>query len=443
MMNTKAYKSYNIINFSNITKYIAVFLGFICYVMTTNAHASTKVKAKAANKGAHDCNCYKGLKFGVQGDDPYWLSLSGGLKLDQRLFLGRKHQHELHSGASLKELSLAFSGGMGKNVSVAIGLGFRPANSSVEIEDAYVTYSGFKHFGENFQVSIGKVNSSFCLETHSSGKWIPFLERSSVSTAFKADPGLGVSVNKWQKDYSINGTITMPKPNNVITNDKGETVKRSDRLQYNARLTKAYFFNTNKLIQAGVFGHFKDDGRSGIEFSSPIEATARYSTSHLLNTTATTPAKKLIKSKNHYTVGLELLAQNGPLSGEIEYLSTKVHRDKEQAGGNLKFKGYRSNINYVLTGESRAFKNSNGTLGQVIPNQEGGAWEISGRYDYINLNDKDVLGGSAHHIGFATTWYINYNFSVTGEYIRSNVNKSMTLEKLKVNTLGARLQLVF
>lgn len=388
---------------------------------------------------------YNGLKYGNK-EDPYWLALNGALKLDQRLFSGNKRGN-LHSGASIREFTLDFSGGMGKDISVALGLGFEAQKSQVNVEDAYVTYTGYKGLGENFHVSIGKVNPSFCLENHSSGKWIPFLERSSVTTAFRPDAGLGISVNKWQDDYSINATITQPKPNNTTTDEKGTTVKHSDRLQYNARLTKAHFFGDNKLIEGGIFGHFKDDGHNGLEFSTGPEAKARHATDMLLNTTVNpggdSGKKTMIKAKNHYTVGAELLGQDGPLSGEVEYQHTKVNRDKAQLGGNLNFKGYRSNINYVLTGESRNFKSSNGTLGQVIPNNDSGAWEVSGRYDYLNLNDKNVVGGAAHHMGVAATWYANYNFSVTGEYIRSKIDRSFTLEKLKINTIGARLQLVF
>lgn len=389
---------------------------------------------------AHD-SAYKGLKYGTK-TDPYWLSLSGALKLDQRLFFGDK-RGQLHNGASIREFSLDVSGGMGKDVSVALGVSFDSAKSQVSVEDAYVTYTGYKGFGENFQVSIGKVNPSFCLENHSSGKWIPFLERSSVTTAFRPDAGLGISVNKWQDDYSLNATITQPKPSNVTNDEKGNEVKHSDRLQYNARATKAHFFGVNKLVQAGIFGHFKDDGHNGLEFSTPPEAKARHSTTMLLNTTTPGDKGQRIKANSHYTIGAEILAQDGPLSGEIEYQHTKVNRDRGQPGGNLNFKGYITNINYVLTGESRNFKNSNGTLGQVIPNSTNGAWEISGRYDYINLNDKNIVGGAAHHMGVAATWYANYNFSVTGEYIRSKIARSFTLEKLKVDTIGARLQLVF
>jgi phosphate-selective porin OprO/OprP len=414
------HKSLKITNFINFS--LAVGLGIV-----------SSLSAYAAEPN------YKGFMYGSK-TDPYWAALNGALKLDERLFLGNK-RGDLHSGASIREFSLNFSGGMGRDISIALGTSFDAKKSKVDVEDAYVTYSGYKGFGENFDISIGKVNSSFCLENHSSGKWIPFLERSSVTTAFRPDAGLGVSVNHWRDDHSINATITQPAPNDKTTDEKGNDVKHSDRLQFNARGTKAYFFEKNKLIQGGIFGHFKDDGHNGLEFSTPPEAKARHSTNMLLKTTTNSGQK--IKANSHYTIGAEFLGQDGPLSGEVEYQYTKVNRDRAQLGGNLNFKGYRSNINYVLTGESRIFKSNNGTLGQVIPNNDSGAWEISGRYDYLNLNDKNVVGGAAHHIGVATTWYANYNFSVTGEYIRSKIDRSFTLEKLKINTLGARLQLVF
>lgn len=424
--NVLNYKSQKVTNFINLG--LALGLG----VMSSfSAYANTQG--------------FKGFKLGSK-EDPYWLTVNGGLKIDQRLFSGDKRD-DLHSGASIRELSLDLASGMGKDISVSLGLGFNSSKSQVEIDDAFVTYSGYKGFGENFHVSVGKVRSTFCLENHTSGKWIPFLERSSVTTAFNPDSGLGFSVNKWQHDYSINASITQPKPNSVTTDEKGNTVQGRDRFQYNARLTKAHFFGENKLIEGGIFGHYKDNGGNGLEFSSGPEAKSRHATNMLLNTTinptGSAGSKTMIKAKDHYTIGAEILGQDGPLSGEIEYQHTRVHRDKIQSGNNPTFKGYRSNINYVLTGESRSFKPCNGTLGQVIPNSDSGAWEISARYDFLNLNNKDVRGGAAHHLGLAATWYVNYNFAVTGEFVRSNIVKQVTLDKLKINSIGARLQLVF
>ena len=413
-------------------KCIAI-LGLGCGVIASlSAHANTNYK--------------DGLQFGSP-NDPYWFKVNGALMMDERLFFGKK-QGNLHSGAYIKKFDLDLSGGLGKDLSFTTGVGFKAHDSKVEINDAYITYSGFKGLGENFDVSIGKVNPSFCLESSSSSKWTPFLERSIATTAFAPDPGLGISVNKWQKDYSINITLTQPKPNEHTKDENDNPVKHSDRLQLNARLTKAHFFGEHKLLQIGFSGHIKNDGHTGIEFSTSPEAKSRHSTDMLLNTTIN---KTKIKANNHYIIGLELTGQDGPLSGQAEGLLTKVKRDKSQPdyrnprqqGQNLTFKSYYANINYVLTGESRVFKDFLGTLEQVIPNSENGAWEISGRYSFLNLNDKDIVGGADHSIGAAVTWYANKNVAVTGEYMKHNVKKSGTLAKLRFDTVGARLQFVF
>ena len=389
-----------------------------------------------------NANYKDGLQFGSK-DDPYWFKVNGALMVDERLFLGKKRGN-LHSGAYIRKFDIDLSGGLGKDLSFTTGVGFKAGSSTVEVNDAYITYAGFKGLGENFQVSIGKVNPSFCLENASSSKWLPFLERSIATTAFTPDPGLGVSVNKWQKDYSINVTLTQPKPTDQTTDENGKTTQHSDRLQINTRLTKAHFFDDHKFLQLGFSGHIKDDGHTGIEFSTSPEANSRYATNMLLNTTNNNKTtNKKIKAKSHYTVGLELIGQDGPLTGQAEGLLTKVKRDKIQSTQNLNFKSYYANINYVLTGESRIFKESQGTLGQVIPDGEHGAWEVSGRYSFLNLNDKDIVGGADHSIGAAITWYANNNVAITGEYLKHYAKKSVTLEKLHFDTIGARLQFVF
>jgi phosphate-selective porin OprO and OprP len=382
---------------------------------------------------------YKGMEFGDAKNDPYWFKMGGTLQLDGRIFGGNKKSN-LHSGAYIRKFDIDLAGGLGKDLSFTAGFGFDAISSKVNVNDAYITYGGYKGLGDNFNVSIGKVNPSFCVEATSSSKWIPFLEKSMAVTAFSPDPGLGFSVSKWQKDYSLGLTLTFPKPTDTVKDANSNDFQRSDRVQISARGTKAHFWEDHKLVQLGFSGNFQDDHGSGIEFSTAPESKSRNKTDMLLNTTK---GKKLILANSHYVLGLELLGQNGPFTAQAEGFMTRVNRNKLQSNLNPKFKSYYANINYVLTGESREFKNSSGTLGRVMPDRESGAWEISGRYSFLNLNDKDIVGGSDRSIGMAFTWYANYNIAVTGEYMKHHAKKSTTLEKLNFDSIGARLQLVF
>lgn len=382
---------------------------------------------------------YKGVLIGSK-QDPYWFQINGAIQLDQRIFMGNKQG--LHTGAYVRKFDLDLTGNLNKDLSFTAGVGFNAAKSQVSVNDLYITYTGFQGLGENFHISIGKVNPSFCLENSSSSKWIPFLERSIATSAFSPDPGLGISINKWQKDYSVNITVTQPKPNDymVDADNSNNKIEKSDRWQINTRLTKAHFFGENKLAQIGFSGHIKDDNHSGVEFSTAPEASSRYRTSMLLNTTIN---GKRIKAKSHYSLGLELLGQNGPFSFQAEGLLNKVNRDKTQSSNNLNFKGYYANINYVLTGEAREFKSNQGVFGKVVPAKDSGAWEISGRYSFLDLNSKDILGGRDRGVGVATTWYANYYIAVTAEYMKHYVKKQATLQKQNFDSVGARLQLVF
>lgn len=375
---------------------------------------------------------YNGLKYGSK-QDPFWLEISGALKLDQRYFIGKKDV--LTNGANIRDLSLNFDGGINQDVSVSIGFSFDPVGSSVRVEDAYVTYSGLKNFGDNFMISVGKVNPSFCLENHSSGKWIPFLERSAVSNAFSPNPGLGFSVNKWDLGYSINASLTQPGPNEKVYDAQGNAINRSDRWEINTRLTKAFIMEKHKLTQVGLSANYQDNGGNFIYLSGSPEFKTR--ANNYKNYLSIGP----IRSNHDYSMGFELLSQNGPFSFEAEYQFYKVNRGNGQS--NVTFSGYRSNVNYVLTGEARKFKHSNGTLGQVIPKNDCGAWEISAKYNFLNFNDKDIKGGNTRNMGVAATWYANYNFATTLEYMYAKIKQSQNLNKLNIHTIAGRLQLVF
>ena len=383
-----------------------------------------------------------GFFYGSKGS-PYWFKLGGVLKLDQRYFKGnyKNKGNEFHGGGNIRDVGLTVDGGLGNQLSYTLGFAYDAKESKVNIEDAYLTYSGF---GENFTASIGQVNPGFCVESTSSSKWTPFLERSMPTVAFSACPGLGVSINKWDKNYSFIMSITQPKIGYKAKDVNGNetTTKKSDHWQTTARLTYAPYIEGNRIIQLGLSGHYKDNGTDTIRFKTPPEAKAR-------NITEVIDTGYFI-SKNQKTVDFELSIQNGPLYGEIEYQKAFAKRDADLPS--VKFHGYHVQAAYVLTGEARTFKASNGTFGQVKPATEGGAWEIAARHSFINLNDKRLQGGSGRNTSFGVNYYLNNNIRISGEYTYSIQHPSqmplpkITLsnkDKRKLHIVGLRVQAVF
>jgi phosphate-selective porin OprO/OprP len=60
---------------------------------------------------------------------------------------------------------------------------------------------------------------------------------------------------------------------------------------------------------------------------------------------------------------------------------------------------------WMLTGETKAYNGSNGVFRSVKPKNEGGAWELAARYDFIENDDIDGLEVSATTLGI--NYYVN------------------------------------
>ncbi len=156
-----------------------------------------------------------------------------------------------------------------------------------------------------------------------------------------------------------------------------------------------------------------------------------------------------IAARSQETLDVELLGIYGPLSATAEFQRAFVTRGKVNGikqGSNLHFSGCSAQAAYVLTGEVRPLKKSNGTLGQIKPkNSKYGAWEIGGRYSFITLNDHDITGGRANNGTVALSWYTNKNIKFMGEYVMSFQRRQFAtyLDKRFVGGIGLRAQFIF
>ncbi len=412
----------------------------ISTLSTTNVIADNNSTKTAANSNISSTG---GLMLGSK-TDPYWFQLSGAIKFDQMAFMGNAVSKgtEFHSGANFRGLEIDFGGGLGKDISYTLMTIYEPKDKKIKLDDAYLTYA----MAENFTVSAGQVLPGFSLESTASGKWIPFFERSIATHALGTNLGLGVNVSKWSKDYTFIVAAMQPKQDTEAKDYNGASVtNRDDRWQTSARMVYRPIYEGTKILQLGASGYFYDDHSSSPRFKTFAEATDRNHTD-LIDTGYTN-----MTASNHKAIDVEIAGQNGPLYGEVEY--ERVFVTRPAGASKLHFHGYHVLASYVLTGEAKAFKEYNGTFGQVKPFCPKGAWEIAARYSMLNLNDKNIHGGRGNNTSLALNYYVNNNVRISGEYIRSILHPSTeTLPaptvlantlKRKLNIFGIRLQAVF
>jgi len=156
-------------------------------------------------------------------------------------------------------------------------------------------------------------------------------------------------------------------------------------------------------------------------------------------------------ARDEYLMGLEMCYVRGPFSVQAEYgwnwmsdvfgiaptgLTLNPAIVPEQ---NYMFNGGYLQLAYTLTGESRAYDRARGTLAReyfrrgpftpawLVRDENGnlnwglGAWEIAGRYSYVNLNDATGLhriqGGVMEGLSLGLNWYLNTNLTCMFDWV--------------------------
>jgi phosphate-selective porin OprO/OprP len=115
--------------------------------------------------------------------------------------------------------------------------------------------------------------------------------------------------------------------------------------------------------------------------------------------------------------------------------------------GRRAFSGYYAQASYFLTGESRPYKNFTGVFDRVKPKENFawgkglGAWELTLRYSFVDLNDGGIRGGEETNYTAGVNWYLNPNVRLMLNYTLADIVHD--LYEGDIDMLQARFQVDF
>jgi phosphate-selective porin OprO/OprP len=120
----------------------------------------------------------------------------------------------------------------------------------------------------------------------------------------------------------------------------------------------------------------------------------------------------------------------------------------QQSAPNLNFHGGYAQLAYVLTGEARRYNRKVGVFGRVVPDHpfgKGGcgAWELAGRWSYIDLNDLNIQGGRQHDWTFGLNWFPNQYTRFAFNYIHCMVETPVAGDDVAADIFATRAQFDF
>lgn len=117
-----------------------------------------------------------------------------------------------------------------------------------------------------------------------------------------------------------------------------------------------------------------------------------------------------------------------------EYLTFDAHRP---TGPSYRSDGYYVSSSWLLTGESRPYRNS--AFANPKPAHDWGALELALRYSTLDLDDRDVHGGRQHDWTLGLNWYLSGHLKLQANYIRAFSSRSQLNLDPEIFALRAQL----
>jgi phosphate-selective porin OprO/OprP len=346
-------------------------------------------------------------------------------------------------------------------------VGFLPGGALSGVENAYLSYTGFKPFGGKLAIEGGVMDLAWTLDEASSSNDIPFMERASsgvIAANIAASDFRSTFGTRWYNDTFWAGAyVTGPTTGaihsassvnpNGTTEQYGVVARAAGQIVSGKDYSLHLGGDAEWLIQPP---HNLITGAQTLTLNDRPEL--RIDPTTLISTGA------LANVSGAQVYGVEAAGNYGPLFVQGEYYWFNVQRDAITGlppigAPNVKFQGGYAEAAYVLTGESRAYNSAAASYGGVVPKNpfslDGGwgAWEIAGRYSTMDLNNligtaTGVAGGRQNVYTVALNWYINRNVRLMFDYLHGDISKQVSPTNFgdagsKFDAFAMRTQIAF
>ncbi|MBO9375889.1 porin [Sphingomonas histidinilytica] len=295
-------------------------------------------------------------------------------------------------------------GGEGK---LGSGFGYKLevelSDNKVGLVDTFVTYDRGP-----WQVSIGNQNQFQSLDELTGDTTGSLMERAAFTDAFNFERRLGIAVQYHRKDILLQAGVFSDDIDALADSSDGPNGgDENNSFSIDGRAVYAPKLDGTQ-IHLGGSAHLRMLNRLS-------DAPTRYRQRPFLHSTNS----RILATPNmfvdrEFNYGLEVAAIHGRwhTAGEANWL------DAIGPGPNSRFFGGYAEVGYFLTDDTRTYRN--GIFGGAKPSSpfgKGGigAIQLNLRYDYLDLNDGAIRGGTQNG------WFAGIIWTPV-EYLRFNLN---------------------
>lgn len=298
-------------------------------------------------------------------------------------------------GSEFRRLFLGAEGEIPGGFEYLVEVGLQ---NGVSLIDAWLRYTDGP-----VSITAGHMRPYWGLEELTSSLSTTLLERSSISQAFNFGYRAGVGVAYRKGDVILQGGVFGANAD-ALTSHSDRSVSQDFRVVWAPKLDE------KTTLHLGGSAHFRQlNNDFGTVRYSP--RPGNHSTDVRLVDTGS------IRARGERGLGLEAALSRGRFHATGETYWQNVRRVD---GLNPNFFGGYAEVGLVLTeGDRRGY--GNGVFGRLIPSRtvaQGGigAVQLNLRFDHVNLNDKDIMGGRQNGAWASLVWAPMQRIRITANY---------------------------
>jgi len=284
------------------------------------------------------------------------------------------------------------------------------ANGLVELKDALVRYTGVP----NLDLQVGNFKENFSIQRNTTSRYLQFIERPMVCSALAPSRHLGFNA-KYAKDWLwLSGGVFFQEVagseewTNVADNNKD--YGRNSGHSYTGKVVIRPLY---KMDDASLHLGFAGSYRTALTSTAPSDwgayrASARNSTS--INRKKYLDTDNLRGYDHNFLWTIEVAGHYKGLRYETAYIQDVVSFENTAVDPATKhFQGWYAQAGYLLFGGKQRYDQSGAKYTRVERGRSWGDIELCGRYEFCDLNDGNVYGGSAQAFTLGLNWYVNNN----------------------------------
>ncbi len=363
------------------------------------------------------------LVFESKNED-YKIWFDSRVQVDGAAFFGENEDYDpIGNGVSIRRARFAIKGQVTKDWYGEVDLDF--ANGILELKDAYLMYSGVK----NLEFQAGNFKEGFSMESTTTSRYLPFMERPMVVQTFAPSRHIGAQVKTNLNWFMATAGVFFQAVEDaeIRTNvaDNNKDYGRGAGYSVTAKMVAMPFYeDSHKGLHIGLAGSYRTPKS---DMATSEFGGVRYSTR-----TATSINRKkyldtdVIRDVHHDLLyGAELagyfggLRMQGEYIGNITYLNNPVATVSGETS-RLNFSGWYAQAGYLLFGGQQRYNTHDGEFTQPSRGRGWGDLELLFRYDYLNLNCAPVYGGSGQNYSAGLNYYVNNNVKIMLNYMYSD-----------------------